>query len=713
MAGTVTQMNTLQAGALGNVDKQRTSSPKYGAGCEIAENCIPFGGVLTKAPGFGPLSALTYRAQLMSPPDQTYYMRNSVAPSNFPEQATLPNDLGVAGAQTLDGKFYGAIAAGNFLARTAADDRTGYYRGPFLGTPTAFWLNSDTTTIVQSSVKIPHVRAFSFTVDGETEWGVVCRKIVTRDVTHYLSEKKQDILGLERKEDPITLVMGRGFVSSSTTETFTTENVKDPVNPFYSVIVYTVSIVPLVFYSEVPLGWLKTPSADLKMVGTMDMFYQAPSALDHSSTATIYSWNGLNSKVVTVSTAGHNPVTDGLEDCYVINWGTAGAFVSSLDDLVQGKDTPWTTGFANPNPAAGFYFLTNREIVVGNRRIGKAMWADTTASTSDDRSIGLGAAGGTGAAGQGNNRVIGTISDTSPWFLSFDSPPQWYEQTYNGLIVGTSLSEYQVSNEQITKSLGLRRISSTGTHLMTDDRVAISAQINGNIVFCTFKGIAVQTYSTERQQFLPQLVETVNAGYGRPMSICSSKRYGLIFAYTDAGIILALNPETGAMTTMTVPERVFGGLTYRLYGLDTVDGEPRLVWINDDSGRVWAMCGFYGETRETMTVRTSRFGAFTGKRGMIGKAYLYLSRARGGRVRVGAGAYQARPFGWIEIPYTDAQVGVEVVNGRGYFGQFTGVVSLSLTDSPDTASEGKAIEVQFGPGEPVDLIGIGVEIKET
>lgn len=723
MAQRIVQTNTLQAGALGDVDRNRPGSPRYASGCDIAENVIPQGGVLTIAPGYSPMVDYTYRSNMMPPPDQVYYLRNAAASvQTGPDCATIPSDAVVAGK--LSDKITAALAAGTYWAKKSGDNGVGSYFDtsgtPFTGTNTSFWQSTDHNSL-EGDGKIKYVRAFKFTnaKTGRDEWGIVCKKVTSRQDKSW----GFDLVGLAqiRNEDSApTLVLGRGNLTVSAKNTAKTEG----TNPFngskYTIktseLTAIVKVEPVIY--QMPSGWFKDPSNDVTIVGKMSMFSGAPNITEYSYTAANINTAQANS--VTVKTDNNAPSIVGLEDVWVLYYGSPAAG-SVPDDYVVGKDAAITVtpGVTTATGGKRYYFQTTRTIVMGARRIGKAQYYDSgsvaATNTQDDRNSGIAATG----TASGASNIPGTLA-TDPWFLTFDTPVQWYEQTYSGLVVGTTSAEYILQNEQLaptasTSGVTSKRISSVGTHLSTNDRVAISAQLNGNILFCTHRGVSVMTFSTERQQYLPQLIDTVTAGFGVPMSIASSKKYGVIFVYTNLSKIVCINPDTGGITIITdSTKRDAGGVEYQIYGLDTIDGEPRVVWVSKTGTLTYKMSGLSGYTNSTALIRSSRFGAMTGKNGLVVSAYVSLVNAAGGRVRVGAGQYQAKEFNWVELPYILGQV-----DPNGYQLQagetpklFTGVVKVDLVDTADNPSEGKAIELQFQPGEVASLVSVSVEMKE-
>lgn len=731
MAKDLIQTNTLQAGALGDVDRHRPMSPRYPQGCDAAQNCIPQGGVLTPAPGFGEMVDFKYRAQMMPPPDQKFYLRNGLAADQLaPDQASIPSDIVIYGK--LETKLKDALAAGTYWAKKENDSGVGSYFDtaayPFTGVSTAFWSTSDTNAY-ENDATIKYVRAVRYTSSstGRVEWGVVCKKTTSKSNTNLQKVTTAS-------DDAATLVLGRGRLTASATsiKEMTLKAVLGSKLGASAILARseltaTIKIEPVIY--EAPKGWLKTPSANVVIVGKMEMFKGAPSITDYAhevSQVLIPAAESPTTNVATASTSGSMPSVDGLEDVYVLAYGTQPSGVFP-DDFVVGMDAAWSATFSAATVSGGkkYYFQTTRNIVMGPRRIGKARYYnsdDTTqANTPDDRNTGLAATGANATGVWAGDWNTPTTVATGPWFMVFDSPVQWYEPTYSGLVVGTVTSEYILSNEQIaptaSSSVGVssRKISSIGTHLRTDDRVAISTQLNGSILFCSHRGIAQMTFSNERQQYLPQLFDTVSAGYGRPKSIASSKFYGIIFCLTEGGKIICLNPDTGGVTEMTqTVKKTSDEVEYFIKGLDTVDGEPRIVWERKTGAKTYKMSSFSGLTTSPMFVRTSRFGAYTGKNGIIRSAYLSLMGAVGGKVRVASGAYQTREFPWVEIPYTEDQI--DAVDYQLLDGEtrrtFTGTVRVDVMDSADNPSEGKAIELEFLPGEQASIVAVSVEMKE-
>ena len=735
MAAKIIQTNTLQAGALGDVDRYRPMSPRYATGCEIAENCIPQGGVLTNAPGFGSLVPFMYRAQSLPPPDQKYYLRNQAATDQTtPEQATWANDTVVT--TNLKTKLDNAMAAGTYWAKRSGDNGVGSYSDtvamPFTGSNTPFWATTDSNT-VENNDTIKYVRGFQFTnpATGRLEWGIVCEKTVSVTDIQWSPANTKKTPATQDLE-PV-LVLGRAPVEVSAAS-YSEKRVLEP-NPnvrmiaradtilSWSELTATIKVTPKVYTA--PKGWFRNSGTDVTIVGTMEMFAGAPNITKYTYTASVEPVDG-QANTATVDTSKTLGNVAGMKDYLVLYYG-APAAGSTPDELVVGRDAGFTVtpGASSLSGGKRYYFQTTRTIVVGARRIGKAIYSDSAdavpaTNTPDQRNLGLAAT----KIGQGSGNTPGTEA-TDPWFLSFDSPVQWYEPTYNGVVVGTSKAEYVLANEQsaptsTTAGVSVRRISSIGTPLDLSDHVAISTQLNGNILFCTTRGVAQVTFSTERQQYLPQMIDLVAMGFGAPLSIASSKRLGIVFVYTDKAKIVCLHPDTGGITIMTGLTKTSGDVVYSLVGLDTVDGEPRIVWRGIVGNTpTYKMCVLEGLSNATMLVRTSRFGAYTGKNGLVQRAYVSLINANGGRVRVAASQNQTTEFKWLELPYLVGQVDPtgyvpsDAERAAGFTSAtFTGVLLVEVSDTADNPSEGKAIELQFLPGECGTIVSVAVEMKE-
>ncbi len=647
----------------------------------------------------------------MSPPDQFYYLRNSQIIDQTSQLQSAPiSDLGPAATVLLTDKVKSGLAAGNYAARPASggDAGNGKWIGPYAGGTVPFWYHLGADN-VQNADGFPYLRAFPFVnAGGETEYGILCRKTVTfRDV--YGTQYREWVFS--DGAVATSLVFGRGSLKS------TSRTRKNTYQDYFVEITASITIEPVVFWA--PKGWLQFPSADLTIVGKAAMFRGAPSLAQYSYSRTVNHHGDLggvyDSDVsVAVDTNNDSPSVESILDYTVLSWGVPPVPVD--DTTMPGKDAPWTASTSAEVAAKSFFFMTTRTAVIGARRFGKAMYTDTAAATiKDDRNVGIGAT----QVNHGATRSIGTLA-TDAYFLTLESGvPEWWEPTYQGVIVGTAVAEHVLSAEQINPGVSggasTRKISSVGTPLFCDDRRAISCQLGGAAFFCAHRGIATLTFSQERQMYLPNLVDFVTMGYGQPLSVAASRSLGVIVAVT-ATIIVWMNPQTGGITTARIPTQTnpADGKTYTLYGVDTVDGEPLFVWINTEGTVTYLESRLSASARGRAFFRTSRFGAFAGKSPSITGLWLTLNNTRGGRARVAAPRYNGVEQPWQELRFTQVEYGDKDSADSDNPTGFSGVMDMSsvVTDVVGGENEGKAIEIEFLDNEPFELVAVTVAVKE-
>lgn len=717
MAQKITQRNNLVNGVIGEVDSRRPDSARYANGCEIANNALPTGGAITQSRRFGSLKPFTYRANVMVPVNTadnvgTKFIRNTKVDvlEGSLTQDTISSALATPTMNELLVAARGATPP-NISAKKTSTDNIGSYVGPYYSSATPFWTAGEANAH-QSSGDIKYVRAFNFSDGTNVQWGIVSYKTTSFTQTDYIqtvvgTPVTRSLVGpvttlvnkitrtIEYKGDK-TLVLGRGnlaVVGTATRSTILADGT-------FTEIVPKLSIEPVIF--TIPYGLIKNNTDSMTLVGMLRMFNNAPSITNYTYTASLAS-PVLSSSLTTVGiTPSLDDITD-VDKIYVMSWGTLGSG-ATLDDQISGKDAPPLPVQVAAIVNNTIRFTTPRNIVVGTRRIGAAIFATTinsVAQSIDESSIVLGVTG----SAHGGDYAVGS-SATNAYVLKLDGNPEWYEATYRGVVIGTRNAEYLLTNEQVlSASTSIIKMASSGCSRTIDDKIALSCLLNGNVLFCAPRGIGIMVFSNEKQQYLPTFVNTLDMGLGIPTSIASSKADGCVYIHTNKSVIVVLNPETGGITTITPP--VIS--SYMLYGFYTVNGEPRIVWQGVSDSASFKMSTFSPSLgRSDLVVRTSKFGAFTGKNGILVACFISVMGAIGGRVRIAKEDWNSRVNTWIELPYTNAQID----DGTGTRIPYTGIIRTELTDNADSPSEGKAIEIQFNEDEQVTLISVAVEMKE-
>ncbi len=612
---------------------------------------------------------------------------------------------------------------------------------------TAQWGTVLSTSVnLKATVPVTYVMGYTFTDGTVQKWGMACVKTVSWTLEH------KNPSGMVQASTSgtwyTTTVIGTG---ATVVSNVTTNALADGSS---DVLTVTNAIIPILYsFSQGLLGY---NGKTMTVVGRIEMFLGQGAGIRDYSPSFSLNTSSISSDGTTtyngtiacpnVSTSGvKSAIPTGFSGAFVIQ-GTAasnGGYVDpdlvpastgdkGFDYIVQSVASFPVTTVASPY-AKCFKFVTNRTIQSQARRYGKAIYYDSGA-TQTATIIGFGAA----ATGAGNTTTIPTASTTGTdaYFLTFpDGPPEWYETTPQGIIVGTQGSEYLVSNEQIApgtfsintlgqySAVSVKKISSGGCPLHCDDMVGISTMLGGNCYYLDELGVTKMAFSQSQTQ-TPDHYNLVQMGFGTPQSMGSSRRFGTLFVKTDRTVV-CINVDTGTITTLTLVNwSDSSGNRFFLKGIDTVANasdpgvvvqEPLFIWASVEAG----VTTYYetqlaiGTQGPTASIRTTRFGAGDGVRARITKAYLEVIETRGGRMRVAKPRSQGKPNPYVELPYTAEQFGdPNDPSVPNYLG-LTGVIEYDLTDRFDVKSEGKAIEVQWLPSEPFQLVSIGVDLEEV
>jgi hypothetical protein len=198
----------------------------------------------------------------------------------------------------------------------------------------------------------------------------------------------------------------------------------------------------------------------------------------------------------------------------------------------------------------------------------------------------------------------------------------------------------------------------------------------------------------------------VAMGLGNPLSVGSSRTTGMVYVNTDAGIVVAVNPLSGGVSSRAMQTVNDGTNTYTFWGFDTVAGEPLLVWRFDSQvasvlSTTWKESDFSTISFESSLIRTTKFLPAPEKRVVIKNVVLNLVATYGGRVRVA----NTKPEEWIELASSMTAAAIQY----GY----TGNLKIPVVDVQDNEGSGKAIEIMFYPGEKYELISVTVEGEVT
>jgi len=696
MAKAIQAINTLQSGQLATHEAHNPSSQKYANGLIKATGVRFTGGRATHANGVGPFSPHLFRTDFVPYPDGGTYIRNTNA-TLADSVSTLSSDLASSTSESLDDRLKKLITQQYHLSRIGTEEDTTHL---YSGRPDKFLdgvssagslICSSTSDVIYLANDISYVRAIKY-IDPTTlnpRWGILGKTrryfsdiVVFGNISGGLPSTVTDEYTICNGFEKVSRKSGR---SSSSGQMTWTENLE---------------VSPVVF--TIKKGWYN-PFSNISMylVGKLGMF--TPSAEFTPVDRKTYNMFSDSYQFTNLTTADTIQLPTGYEGIFVVRWATTSedqiAYDSSSptsDSLVQSLYNEYTLKQATASTSTRrFYFTTARNKVVKLRRCGVAQFVDTLSSTqtNGERDFYVGFTKLATSTGSGLAMTIdtSTTDDTTQYMVYLGSKPLWVEPVYQGVFAGTSDGEFLISNEQLAKSYSVQRISSVGSGAGTTDYIDVATSLYGITYFLTKRGVAHLNFSTERNSYIPSVVDMVDMGFKKPVSICSSKSLDCVLVHCYDGTIVQMSPETGAFSTISVASPDTESVKYQFIGLATEDGEAKFVWLSESGSYVQAFLS--DQTSLASTVVTTAFSNQPNSNVKFNKVILSLSNSFGGKVGVYGNDL-------VDIPYTADEIAAR---------SFTGIKTVIINDLISRPGEEKSIQVEFESNNDMNISYIGIE----
>jgi len=703
MAKAIQAINTLQSGQLATHEAHNPSSQKYANGLISANGVRFIGGRATHANGVRDFTDHKFRTDFVPFPDGGTYIRNSSALLADTVSA-LSADLPSSTVQSLNDRIDSMFAQQKHLARIgSAEDPDHVITGRndmFLDGISSgnSLICSNTTDSIYVAQDIPYYKAVIYT-DPETNtrrWGVV--GIYKLRIGDY------DQNGIKNGIRRYAICNGNEYASKNI---YYGSNSNGSIN-----YVTTINIYPIQFV--IKKGWYHPLSnIGLYLVGKMGMF----------NSSSVYEVKDLNTYVFSstydsLDTGGTKQSPSGLDNIPIFRWATTSEDQTvynpsdsnhlaewyqetSINDIFGPVATSSYSGYSFSSATGGavrqFYFTTARNKVIKLRRCGVAQFVDTASSsnkTNSERDFYVGFTKLATSPGDSLLTTIGTSTtdDGSQYIAYLGSKPLWVEAVYQGVFAGTSEGEYLISNEQLAKSYTVQKISSVGSGAETTDYTDVATSLYGITYFITKRGIAHLNFSTERNSYIPSIVDMLDMGFSRPVSICSSKSLNCVIIHCSDGTIVQMAPDTGALSVIDVgsPSTSISD-TYLFKGVATEDGEAKFVWISNTG--VYVQSFLSDSISIPSTLVTTAFSNNTNSNVKFNKIIISISKSFGGKV----GVYGKE---LVDIPYTADEIAAR---------SFTGVKTILVNDLISAPGEEKCVEVSFESNNEMNISYVGIE----
>ena len=725
MGKPIRQRNTGMAGLLSPSNSQNVSNKKYSEGLQWAQGVRFKNGNIDHGYNIGPVTPQLFRAEYLPYPDSRYYIRGGVVSGNastIPADTALDNNLSTLIKSALqNGNFIGSpsalssgytppsvFPAGYTLAQLQADyASSGYWAADNTTTGVGQLVTGGATNYIHVPQDIQYYRALKWQNGGQTEWGLLGNKTGSFHEDYHRWWWFAGVFGTADRTNLNANTMCRG------SQVVSGEHDKADFSGGMSLIKASLSIQPTLF--TLKAGYYKPSSLSLFLVGTASMFKSAPQIqnIEFSGSST----DEVSNSCTVDSSSVAPSVPSGHEDTPVFYFDTAYPPTPSLGYWTSDSDITAPTIFsmtpqADSNPPY-FKFVGARNKSVRSRRVGIARFFaqgtttyTPTAGSSDELYVGFtginpASTGSSGYLGLTVTLNTGTANTFDPYILRLDGPPLWVQQAYQGVFAGTATAEHLIQNEQVSPAAGganIIKVSSVGTNtgrpaVAMADFCDYATALAGNLYWCAPRGVGHMRYSNEGGSYLPEVVDLVEYGLGRPVSIASSAKMECLIVHTDAGNLVMIEPTVGVVSVMSPFSPSNDSTTYSLVGVSTCEGEVRIVWSYPSSGSLAYVEAMMIEQPAPSIIRTTAFGAGEGGRFRIKKLWLHLQGCTGGTYQVqGDASAQA-------IPLTSD----DIVLG------YTGIKEIPVYGKLADRDAGLYVEVQFQASDQFALLAIEAE----